>query len=143
MMLRNCAECNRVFSHPVQKLCPSCLSEKEELFNKVKQYLIDHPLATISEVSEATGVDTDRILEFLREGRLQIKPTDVTLRCKICDEEIESGTVCDKCRKKLNPSLETAERPIQRRIRPQVTEVEQRHTGRVHLLDSIRRRKKS
>ena len=49
-MLRNCVECNQVFVHPVNKLCPDCTKKRNELFEKVKGYIRTHPNARIHDV---------------------------------------------------------------------------------------------
>lgn len=106
--LANCIKCGKAFLWTGgRKVCPSCLEKEEKDFEKVYNYLRDHPRATIKEISEATEVDEDEILEFIKQGRIQLKFTDVAgrLRCKRCGEPISSGEYCPSCLKELQDSL--------------------------------------
>ena len=131
-MLRNCEECNRVFSHPTRRLCVDCFEKRQEAFNKVKDYLKEHPNASVAQVSVDTEVELETIYEFIREGRLPIIPRDVDLRCEICDAPISVGRVCSKCRAELQGE----------KVRPVQQKREQGSTAsRVHYLDRIRDRR--
>lgn len=101
-MLRNCIECNQVFVHAVNKLCPSCTKNRSEQFDKVKQYLRQNPKATIQEVVNETEVAWERVREFIDEGRLRIIPVDAVVHCQICGVEISSGRICVKCEQDLS-----------------------------------------
>lgn len=111
-MLRNCIECNRVFSHPTNKLCPECLRLRNQEFEAVREYLREHPNALLIDVVTKTGVRVERIYEFIDEGRLKIVPADVRFRCQVCGAEITSGRICNSCKKQLtsnrdNPAMQT------------------------------------
>ena len=68
--LRNCPKCGRVFAYVGRGICPRCLEQEEEDFKLVRTYIRENPGATIIEVSEATEIDEQTILRFLKEGRL-------------------------------------------------------------------------
>lgn len=98
MDLRNCRKCGRVFAYNGVEVCSRCLSSDEEDFKKVKDYLYDHPGATITEVSEETGVDEKKILRYLRESRIEIREeNNLLLDCQRCGIPIRSGRFCDAC----------------------------------------------
>lgn len=97
-MLRNCEKCNRVFAHPTRSLCADCYAQEQQSFALVKDYLGEHPQASVAEVVQETGVDLETIYEFIRTGRLNIIPRDVRLTCEICGDVIQSGRVCAQCR---------------------------------------------
>ncbi len=97
MEIRNCKRCNRLFQYNGIKYCASCLMELDEMYKKVRDYLYEHPDATIIEVSEATGVEEKIILEFLREGRLELKEPSAVLTCERCGKPITMGRMCKEC----------------------------------------------
>lgn len=97
MEIRNCKRCNRLFQYNGVKYCPKCLMEMDEMYKKVRDYLYEHPDATIVEVSEATGVEEKIILEFLREGRLELKEPSPVLTCERCGKPITTGRMCKEC----------------------------------------------
>lgn len=98
-MLRNCRKCYQVFSAPGGEVCPSCQQKARDDFELVRAYLQQQPAADIEELHQATGLPTDDILEFLRQGRL--KSQSVQVHCQICRAPIPAGMACDECRKRL------------------------------------------
>ena len=130
-MLRNCCECNRVFAHPTSKECPQCHKKRQVDFTMVKQYLQTNMGATIQMVVEETGVSYERVDEFIKEGRLNVLPTDAVRRCGVCQAPIQNGRVCGKCRSQLKP------------VEPTVLQeqaVKPRSSGKIHSLETIRKR---
>lgn len=101
MELKNCEKCGRVFAYTGgPNLCSRCddSNNDEEDYKKVKNYLYDHPGATIIEVSEATEVAERKILKFLRDNRIEIREDDnMLLDCERCGVPIRSGRFCDAC----------------------------------------------
>lgn len=113
MTLARCKRCGAIFQKVIDRdLCPSCLEKEEEEFRKVKEFFRQHPKARLEEVSEATGVDRKVILEFLKEGRLQIAESAepvVELFCERCGKPIASGRLCDDCRRKVVQLVQSIE----------------------------------
>jgi flagellar operon protein (TIGR03826 family) len=101
--LVNCRECGRVFSSAVDLVCPDCKKLEEEKFELVKNYLWDNPNSTIDQVAEATEVEKELIIKFMKEDRLASEGLviDFKLKCSRCGKEIDSGTFCASCRNKL------------------------------------------
>lgn len=99
MGIRNCKKCGRVFADDNFELCPICRSNDDEEYRKVKDFLYDNPGADIQLVSEKTGVDTKKILKYLREGKLEIREDspNLILDCERCGTPIKTGRFCDKC----------------------------------------------
>lgn len=127
-MLKNCQECNRVFAHPTRRLCEDCYQKEQESFAAVKDYLQEHPGAPVGEVSRETEVDLETIYEFIREGRLDVVPGDVQLRCEICGDQISSGRVCSKCRTEFRKRPHTS---------PEHDSKPKSTSTKVHYLDQI------
>ncbi|WP_422446897.1 TIGR03826 family flagellar region protein [Thermoanaerobacterium sp. DL9XJH110] len=126
MELRNCPECGKLFVYTVKNLCPDCVKKEEEDFEKVRDYLYDNPGATIEEVSEKTGVDSKKVLEFLREGRLVLKNANAgILSCEMCGAPILTGRYCDKCAGDMKKRLDV--------IKKSPFGVNQDMKGKIHL----------
>ncbi|MDL2237823.1 MerR family transcriptional regulator, partial [Christensenellaceae bacterium OttesenSCG-928-K19] len=73
---RTCQWCGGIYTYMGNPLCPKCVKEQEEDFQKVKKYLYENPGAGVEEVVEETEVDIKRVMHFLREGRLEMKNAD-------------------------------------------------------------------
>ncbi|WP_352418278.1 TIGR03826 family flagellar region protein [Proteiniborus sp.] len=110
MGIRNCKKCNRIFADDNFDLCPICRNGDLEEFKIVKDYLYDHPGADIQTVSEVTGVDTKKILKFLREGKLEIRDDspNLLLDCERCGAPINTGRFCSKCVNEMEREFKSA-----------------------------------
>jgi len=97
MDIKKCKNCQRLFKYQASRYCPSCIIELDQVFIKVREYLYDNPNATITDVSENTGVETEIIMEFLREGKLELKEASMILECKSCGKAIKTGVMCKEC----------------------------------------------
>lgn len=99
MSIRNCKKCSRIYADDNFDLCPICRNSDAEEFKIVKDFLYDHPGADIQTVAEATGVDTKKIMRFLRDGKLEIvgDSPNLLLDCERCGTPINSGRFCNKC----------------------------------------------
>lgn len=107
--VRNCPRCGRVFFVRSRDICPSCVAEEEEQFERVRRFLRESPGATLEEVEEATGVPADVILSFLRQGRLIV--TDGlrgVLVCQRCGVPIDEGYLCSRCSGELAREVDRA-----------------------------------
>jgi flagellar operon protein (TIGR03826 family) len=105
--LRNCVRCGRLFGYGGRPICSYCIEEEEDEFKKVKEYLYDYSGSTVFEVSEATGVEVDKIMRFLREERLEISSDNpnMLLECESCHRPINTGRFCHSCRDGLKSAL--------------------------------------
>jgi len=73
----------------------------------------------VTKISEETGVEEKTILQFLREGRLQLREEeDLGLYCQNCKRPIKVGRFCSRCasgiEKELKKGEKVAKRPIDR-----------------------------
>ena len=110
--LTNCKKCGRAFMSDGNVHCKRCRDDSEDDYKIVKEYVYDNPGATILEVHEATDVAEKRILQFLREGRLEITDdTNFVLDCQRCGTAIKSGKYCDKCSHEMAMELRSAVTP--------------------------------
>lgn len=107
MRILNCKECGKLFQYDgISKLCFQCRRADEEDFRKVKDYLYEFPKETVTTVAIETEVPEEKILRYLREGKLEISAeSGILLECESCGEGIRSGRYCDKCAMELDRGL--------------------------------------
>ncbi len=106
MDIINCPRCGKLFSKMSEPICEECLKEEEDLFQKVRIYIDEHPNCTVNEVTKETGASVKKIMKYLREGRLEIsKGMSGTLRCEKCNKPITRGHYCDTCVIQLNQEV--------------------------------------
>ena len=107
MDIKNCEQCGKMFRSLGLNICPECVRENEKEFEKVKDYLKKHKGASISEVVEATGVEYAKIIDYLKDKRLEIsgREGEILLRCESCGEPINTGRYCGKCLKNLHDEI--------------------------------------
>lgn len=97
-----------MFNKVIEKdICPTCLEEEEKEFQKVKSFFREHPRARLEEASRETGVDKKTIMQFLKDGRLQLvlpqgEVPEEGLFCERCGRPILQGKLCEECKKKLS-----------------------------------------
>lgn len=100
MELGNCARCGKVFAKTVRDICLDCYRKEEEDFQKVYKFLQNRKnrQATIHEIVEATGVDEDTIIKFLKQKRLRASDFPrLGYPCEKCGKNITEGRLCEDC----------------------------------------------
>ena len=114
MDVRVCRGCKKMFQYIAgPTLCPNCKQKEEEMFQAVKDYLMDNPGANMYQVSQATKVSAQLIEKFLREGRLQVSPdSPIALSCEKCGRKISTGRLCSECKKQINDTLADMKRGL-------------------------------
>ncbi|MDR1540045.1 MAG: MerR family transcriptional regulator [Clostridiales bacterium] len=99
MEIVNCPRCGKVFAKIKSPYCPACQAEEEKTFQRLKEYVFEHPNCNISELSEGTQVNAKKILGYLREGRLETSNgMNGDIRCLSCNKPILSGRYCSSCK---------------------------------------------
>ena len=84
-----------IYAYDGFNICMKCRRQDEEDFQKGKEYIDENPGATITQVTEETEVDSKKIIEFLRQGRLEIRDEDnLLLNCERCGTSIKTGRFC-------------------------------------------------
>lgn len=107
--LANCPRCGKLFANNFRDICPSCIKEIEEEYEKCLKYLRDEKMATIQEVHEATGVSIRQITKFIKEGRISVANNpNMMYPCEVCGVLIRDGNMCDSCRARLTRDLNAA-----------------------------------
>ncbi|ROR21955.1 flagellar operon protein (TIGR03826 family) [Mobilisporobacter senegalensis] len=118
MDVRNCKDCGKIFNYVSgPPLCPSCLKELDKKFEKVKEYIYDHPGAGVQEVSDANDVTTAQIKIWIRQERLTFADdSPIGIDCEICGAIIKTGRYCNMCKSKMVNNLgDVYKKPIPER----------------------------
>ncbi|MFA7573085.1 MAG: TIGR03826 family flagellar region protein [Lutispora sp.] len=105
--IRNCPRCGKIFAYSYSAICNKCMEAEEEEFKLVKEYIYDNSGASISEVSDATGVSADKIMRFLREERLEIDSdvSNMILECESCGRPVRTGRYCEECKNSITNEM--------------------------------------
>lgn len=101
MQLRNCPRCGKLFVAGGNYVCHECIERDEEDFDKVRKYIFENPNAHVAEVSEATEVSENKIMGYLRDGRLIGDRLQPMINCVSCGALIKTGSLCESCADKL------------------------------------------
>jgi flagellar operon protein (TIGR03826 family) len=139
MSLRNCPECGRVFTFVRTNLCPACQDKDEEQYKIVRNYITRNRGSDIRTVSEATGVSEEKIIRYVREGRIvnADAAVKIKLQCELCGKLIPRGRYCEGCADKLTSGLKRAISEENRKARE---EERQKNASRMHTADHWRKR---
>ncbi|MDP2872538.1 MAG: MerR family transcriptional regulator [Bacillota bacterium] len=102
MSIANCPNCGALFVPGPKGVCPRCAQLEEEQFELVKAFLLANPDAVLAGVSEATGVEQQAVLRFIRSSRLVVgRPQSFGLTCDRCGDPVSTGHLCPSCAKEL------------------------------------------
>ncbi|MCL5047136.1 MAG: MerR family transcriptional regulator [Actinobacteria bacterium] len=119
MEIRNCPVCGSLFVFGGRNFCPACMEKEEKDFQALRKFLDENPSATMEEISEATGVEVRKILQFLKEGRLVYKaPGPPVIACESCGAPISTGRLCDRCTAEITEAFVAIDRPEGQTVDP-------------------------
>lgn len=104
--IKKCKECGKIFQFMGKELCPDCLQKMDDWFVAIRDYLDEHPNARISELSEQLEIREKVILDFIKQGRIELR--EAVLRCVHCGRPIVTGDMCDDCRANIGGQLAVA-----------------------------------
>ena len=107
MEVVNCRSCGRLFNYiSGYQICPDCKKRIEEKFEVVKQYLRDHPDATMKDVVEDNDVTRRQVEIWIREERISFSSeVGSEIGCERCKKPIRSGKYCSRCRDIMTNTL--------------------------------------
>ena len=131
--LKNCPICGRVYAYQGRNMCNKCLEKEDDDYAIVRRYVRDNPGASVAEVAEATEIDEEKILQFLRDGRLVTKGMRYTTMCERCGKTISSGKFCDSCLKQLGAQFKSAIPSARKAPEPQ-TKPRDKAKDRMHII---------
>lgn len=113
---QKCSECGSEMKYAGlgEYRCSECGNSILNDYGRVRLYLEEHPGATQSEVSKATGVSPNRIRQLLLDERIEISAnSQIFLYCEMCGAPIRSGVRCLKCEEKYKKEI-AAEKKAER-----------------------------
>ena len=110
MNVSNCKGCGRLFNQFAREAyCRECAKTLEEKFQKVKEYLREHPKAGMEELSRENEVSVKQLKQWVREERLVFSEDSlVGIDCERCGKMICSGRYCDECKAEMSTTLRSA-----------------------------------
>ncbi len=129
--LRNCSICGRLYAYQGRDICSKCLEKEDDEYAIVRRYVRDYPGASVLEVSEATGVEEEKILQFLRDGRLISRGMSYAAECERCGKSISGGRYCGNCLKELGAEFNSVIPSARRKPEPEITR--RRSRERMHI----------
>ncbi len=103
----NCPRCGRLSAVLVRGQCGQCLREEHDQLRRVQALLTQRGPLSAEEIAVETGVPVERVLRWLREGRLVA--TGQTVRCRRCGRPVRMGLLCAVCRLELAVALQELE----------------------------------
>jgi predicted nucleic acid-binding Zn-ribbon protein len=101
MSITTCTKCGHLFKKTTSVLCPTCIHDEDEIFDKVKQYIRQNRAATADEIANSLGISLQVVAKFIKEGRL-IEFENTTYPCEHCGRLIITGKYCLDCLKLLS-----------------------------------------
>lgn len=102
MRTLKCRRCGIVFAvtGSLGQLCPNCIRTEEEIYAKVRAFVKDNPGVSVQEVSEILSVSRNKIMNYIKEERLEVTSTSkAALCCKNCGKPINTGIFCMDCKR--------------------------------------------
>lgn len=105
-MFYNCPECGGLTRGPAGQLCSKCLDAMDADLRIVRDYLDDHPGATLEDVSRGTGLRVDRITTLIKQG--YVIASDTTAlgpECQSCGAPTQGGRFCPACIARLEGEI--------------------------------------
>ena len=110
MEVRNCKMCGRLFNVlNNERICPACQKKLEDKFHEVKQYLEDHPGASVEQTATDNDISTKQIRQWVKEERLILSSaTEAGIVCEKCGKPIRTGRFCDKCKERMANEFQNA-----------------------------------
>lgn len=124
MEVRVCKNCRRLFNYLYgPELCKDCMKfvtevrlnqdkktpfsmvkplikEEEDKYLQVKDYIMTHPKASVSQIAETNDVSPSKLFEWIRDERLEFSDDSeyAWFECELCGEKIKSGRLCSRCK---------------------------------------------
>jgi len=125
--LVNCPRCGRLSATLVRGQCGECLRQEHAQLRRVQALLADRGALPAEEIAAEVGVPVERVLRWLRDGRLFA--TGETVRCRRCGRPVRFGVVCAPCRVELAVALRALQKGL-RSAAPQAPAVRRRRVRR-------------
>lgn len=116
----SCEGCGTIMTRSFRNVCPNCVQQEEENFERVKFYVRDHPQCTVADIVHDLEIPPEQINELLESGRLEKTGTVFDHQCKTCGKLIKSGLICGDCSHELQAKLQGLQESISKQKQAQV-----------------------
>lgn len=140
--LGNCSRCGKVFAKSLRDVCPDCYREEEKAYKIVYRFLSKRKNreATLEEIVDATGVDEELIIKFIKENRLRSSQfPKLAYPCERCGVDIVEGRLCHNCSQDI---IKQVERHDELEERAQKRKEESERIQTYYTFDAKNKRKK-
>ncbi|WP_138419483.1 TIGR03826 family flagellar region protein [Aquibacillus sediminis] len=110
--LANCPQCGALFVKGAIQVCRDCYKKEEAAFRTVYDFLKQRKnrQANIPQIVEATGVEEEVIMKFVKEKRLRPSQfPNLSYPCEKCGASINDGIICEKCADEITSDLQKQE----------------------------------
>lgn len=88
--------------------CKSCGHEMSDAIGKLKDFLSKNESTSVAFISQATGVSSDIVVPFLRQGGIDVpRDSKYYLECEKCGCSIREGKFCPFCVHELTGGIKT------------------------------------
>ena len=102
MNIENCPRCGKIFAKGFSEVCPVCTKEIDKEYEICAEFLRKNKGASITVLSDETGVTIRQITRFIREGRISLLDApNLSYPCESCGTLIQSSHLCENCRKRF------------------------------------------
>ncbi|WP_096190278.1 TIGR03826 family flagellar region protein [Evansella halocellulosilytica] len=111
--LSNCPNCGKLFVKAFRPVCEACYREVEAKFQTVYTFIRkrENRMASLEEVHAKTEVEKDLIIEFVRQGRLNLSQfPNLGYPCEKCETTIREGRLCQTCSDRIKSDLDIVDR---------------------------------
>ncbi|GMW02825.1 MAG: hypothetical protein AMXMBFR84_39610 [Candidatus Hydrogenedentota bacterium] len=107
MALASCPRCQKLFEKKSARVCPKCVPEEDEDYEKVRAALAATPNQSAEEVAKETQVSLDCVLRLLEDGRIVTTLASKQIKCGRCGAPAISLSkkLCERCLNELNAKL--------------------------------------
>lgn len=127
--LKNCKKCGRLFQAVNgAMLCSRCNEDIDDEFTRVREYIYDNPSSSVKDVSSGTGVNSDAILKWIREGKIVLGNNSNIAFCERCGEPTTGSRFCPKCVNDLATGLKAG-----------LGESDHKHQAGMHIKESSKK----
>lgn len=135
MNLDYCPRCGKLFARGMRDICPNCVKDIEDEYEKCVAYLKENRHITIQQLSEATEVSVRQITRFIREGRISVNAfPNMYYGCESCGSPIREGNLCPNCIKKLSNEIK-AQQAIEARLKADAQQADRLGTYQIKQPD--------
>ena len=111
MELYVCQRCKKLTQSLVAGVCTNCYKSQIADFQRVKEYLWEHPNTKLQVVAKECNVSVSQIREWIKEEKLELFNLDPSITCKRCGQPIFQGCYCDFCKKQLFAEFQSQAEP--------------------------------